>query len=165
MKHMKLTVALTTLMMSSNANAISVGSFGVLDNWVTSASRLAGAGGDFAGVDAVGALIGDDLTDGAINIGLVDSFQLDFAGGIMNNTGADFVIFDGRFSNDGVFVEINGSEQLIDAGSFLDSGVDLVLSNSSFGFDLFGATSDQTQALVTATVLPAINRRTNLRPY
>ena len=141
---MKLAVTLTTLAMSSNVNAISVGTFGILDNWATGASRLAGAGGDYAGVDAVSALIGDDLSDGAINLGFIDSFQLDFAGGIMNNAGADFVIFDGRFSSDNIYVEINGNEQLIGAGSFLDSGLDLVLSNSTLGFDLFGASLDLT---------------------
>ncbi len=138
----KFSAVVTALLFSTNASAISVGSFGVLDNWVTGASRISGAGGDYAGLSAIDALIGDDLTDGAININTGDAFQLDFSGGIQNISGADLVIFDGRFSSDGVYVEINGSEQLVSSGSFTDSGLDLILKNSGLSFDLFGASLD-----------------------
>lgn len=138
----KFSAVVTALLFSTSASAISVGSFGVLDNWVTGASRISGTGGNYAGVDAIDGLIGDDLTDGAININTGDAFQLDFSGGIQNISGADLVIFDSRFSSDGVYVEINGSEQLVEAGSFTDSGLDLVLKNSGLSFDLFGASLD-----------------------
>ena len=142
MNKLKLVFALLALFLSATANAITVGSFGELDNFATSASRVSGTGGDFAGVDAVSALIGDDLTDGAINIGVDDSFNLGFSGGINNGIGADLVIFDGQFSVDSVFVAINGSEQLIAASSFVDSGLDLMLRNAGNNFSVFGAFLD-----------------------
>ena len=121
------------------ADAIPVGTFGELDNWATSAARVSGTGGDYAGVPALVGLVGDDLTDGAINIGPGDSFDLGFAPGILNRAGDDFVIFDGRFSFDGVYITINATELYVPSAAFTDSGLDLVLKNSGFTFELYGA--------------------------
>lgn len=151
---------MSLLVFVGTASAIPVGSFGNLNNWVTGASRIAGGGGDYAGVDAVAALIGDDLTDGAININESTSFKLDFAGGILNGSGVDFVIFDGRFSSDSVYIEVNGLEQLVSANSFVDSGLDLVLKNTALPFDLFGASLDLTSwGVATGEYIYSLNIR------
>jgi len=129
-----------------SANAISVGTFGDIDLWVTDASRNTGTGGEYAGVDPLAALVGDDLTDGAINLGLfgTDSFNLGFSYGIVNNPGDDFVIFDGRFSHDGVSLTVDsgGGTIAIGAGAFIDSGLDFILKNTSLNFSLYGAALD-----------------------
>ncbi len=126
------------------AHAIPVGTFGDVDVWADDAARVSGTGGDFAGVDAVQALIGDDLTDGAINLDTDDKFRVSFSGGITNGVGADFVVFDGRFSADGVYltVDAGGTELYISSGSFVDSGLDFILKNSSYRFDLYGVALD-----------------------
>ena len=77
-KSLAIVVFLVLLVFLGKANAISVGTFGNIDLWVTNASRVTGTGGDYAGVDAVAALIGDDLTDGAINIDSNSSFLLTY---------------------------------------------------------------------------------------
>jgi hypothetical protein len=84
---------------SSPAFAMPVGLFGDIDYWVTDASRVSDTGGEYAGVDPVAALVGDVLTDGAINMGLITtgSFLLEFSYGIVNTSGDDFIVFDGRF--------------------------------------------------------------------
>ena len=151
---------MSLLVCAGTASAIPVGSFGELDNWVTGASRIAGSGGSYAGVDAVSALIGNDLTDGAININESTSFKLDFAGGILNGSGVDFVIFDGRFSSDSVYIEINGLEQLVTAGSFVDSGLDFILKDTAYSFDLFGASLDLSSwGVATSSYIYSLNIR------
>lgn len=129
---------------STSALALSVGTFGDIDYWVTDASRVAGSGGAYAGVDPIQALIGDDLTDGAINIGLfgTDSFLLEFSYGIVNNPGDDFVVFDGRFSSDDIDFEIDINSVHVPETDFVDSGLDFVLKNTSLTFDLYGASLD-----------------------
>ncbi|XOV86175.1 MAG: PEP-CTERM sorting domain-containing protein [Pseudomonadota bacterium] len=137
-------LAVVTALVAPGASAIVVGPFGDLTNWVSSATRISGSGGNFNGVDAVAALVGDDLTDGAINIGTSDKFGLFFDTGIVNNAGADLVVFDSRFSADSLYmeIEIGGSEFLVGAGSFIDTGLDFTLKNCGCGFSLFGAAID-----------------------
>jgi len=130
------------LLFTGNVCATTVGTFGELNNWVTSASRLSGTDGALNDTDPVAALVGDDLTDGAINIDSSNKFQLNFSSGIKNNSGADLVIFDAQFSADSVFVEINGVENLILNTDFIDSGLDFTLKNSTYVFSLFGASLD-----------------------
>jgi hypothetical protein len=146
MKHfMALICGVCLVATSIPASAIPVGTFGDIDSWVTDASRILGTGGEYAGVDPLAGLIGDDLTDGAINLGLsssVDSFLLTFDGGITNGAGDDFVVFDGRFSSDGVSIGVGGTELAVSSSSFVDSGLDFILKNTSFTFDLYGASLD-----------------------
>jgi PEP-CTERM motif-containing protein len=135
---------IASLSLSGTAYAISVGTFGDIDLWVTDASRVSGTGGDYAGVDAVSALIGDDLTDGAINISTSTSFLLEFSYGITNVAGDDFVVFDSRFSSDGAYITLDsgGIERHVSATEFTDSGLDFVLKNTSYTFSLYGAALD-----------------------
>lgn len=134
--------AIVSITFTSTSHAILVGTFGELDNWVTTATRIGGTGGGYAGVDPLGALEGDDLTDGAINIDETDIFGLNFASGIQNLAGADLVIFDGRFSIDGAYLKVGGNELLIEANTFSDSGLSFLLKDSRFGFNLYGAYVD-----------------------
>jgi len=124
------------------AHAVVIPGYGDITNWATSATRLsAGTGGDFGGVSALDGLVGDDLTDGAINVNATTIFQVGFAG-ITNNPGADLLILDGRFSADGAFIEIGGLELLVDVAAFSDTGLDFILKGSNFSFDLFAAAVD-----------------------
>ena len=138
-----LATALVLVMFSITASATDLGTLGNHDNWVTNATRIAGTGGDYAGVSALDGLTGDDLTDGAINIDSGDIFELTIGPGIVNTPLAgDLIILDGRFSEDGVFLEINGEQDYIHPWDFQDTGLDFVLKNTQFEFSLFGAVVD-----------------------
>ena len=135
-------VAVVGLMAGQAAYAVVIPGFGDVTNWATSATRLSGGtNGDFAGVLATDGLVGDDLTDGSINTNATTQFEIGFAG-ITNNAGADLLILDGRFSADGAWIDIGGTELLVASTAFSDTGLDFVLKNTSFPFDLFAAAVD-----------------------
>ena len=150
----KLILALSVFMMfsfASTALAIPVGTFGEISHWATGASRLSGTGGEWDGIDPTDGLVGDDLTDGAIDLGSVtdDSFLIEFSDSIVNNVGDDFVIFQAIFRLDSVFVtenlhvSIGGTERFIRMSDYTDSGLDLILAGASpLPFSLFGAALD-----------------------
>jgi hypothetical protein len=130
------------------AFAIPVGIFGDINYWATGASRQSGTGGVYKGVDPVSALVGDDLTDGAISMGwngtkyADDSFLLEFSEGIINTAGPDFVVFTIESSFDGFNLMINTNDICVQASQFVDSGVDLILKNTTWPFSLYGAALD-----------------------
>ena len=148
----KLILALSVCMMfsfTSTVFAIPVGTFGEISHWATGASRLSGTGGQF-GVDPLDGLVGDDLTDGAIDMGRStdDSFLIEFSDSIVNGVGDDFVIIQAFplgiiFINiDTIHVSIGGTERLIQSETYTDSGLDIILAETALPFRLFGSTLD-----------------------
>ena len=123
------------------SHAVVITGYGDVTNWATSATRIAGTTGDFAGVSGEDGLVGDDLTDGAINTDANTIFEVGFSG-ITNGVGADLLILDSRFSPDGAYITIGGTEILVAADSFSDTGMDFVLKNTGFNFDLFAVAVD-----------------------
>lgn len=100
----------------------------------------------FGGVSATAGLTGADIDTGAINLDSSQEFQLFFPVPIVNQPGDDIYLTDARFLADSLQLELDmGSGfTLVEAGSFVDTGVDSILRNTAYEFDLFAATVDMT---------------------
>jgi hypothetical protein len=100
----------------------------------------------FGGVSATAGLTGADIDTGAINLKSTQEFELLFPVPIVNQPGDDIYLTDARFLADPLQIELDmGSGfTLIEADSFFDTGVDSILRNTTYGFDLFAVTVDMT---------------------
>lgn len=96
------------------------------------------------GVSATAGLTGADIDTGAFNLKSSQEFELFFPVPIVNQPGDDIYLTDARFTADSLQLELDmgAGFTLIEATSFLDTGVNSVIRNTSIAFDLYAATVD-----------------------
>jgi hypothetical protein len=100
----------------------------------------------FGGISATAGLTGADIDTGAFNLNSTQIFELSFNTPIINQPGDDIYFTDGRFSDDALDFSLDGGTTFfsLGVGDFTDTGVNSVIRNTAFSFDLYAATVDMT---------------------
>lgn len=113
------------------------------DAFASSATVISGAASVFGGITCAEGLTGSDIDTGCFNMSSTDVVRLDYATSFANGVGDDLVFTDSRFSADGLDFSLDGVNFFnLSASDFTDTGVDSVIRNEFFAFDLFAVAID-----------------------